>query len=462
MKKILILFALALFILPSILAINLDIEEKSSSKVMIPEINQPAIINLKITNLGQSDNFQFYNLLGFSMAPKGTVQISSGETKDVQLIIFPREGSDYRGFQTFKYFIRSEDTSEISQDLTIKIINLEDAFELGAEELNLESNSFEVYIHNKENLNFSEIEGKFSSAFFDFEEKFSLGPNERKNFNIQLNKEDFKKLLAGFYTLNSEISIDDVVINLESVIKFVEKDILTTSKKYYGFIINTQIIEKKNEGNVIANTETVIRKNIISRLFTTFSPEPDVVDRQKTQIYYTWSREILPGETLEINVKTNWLFPLVIILFIILVVVLAKQYKKTNLVLKKRVSFVKAKGGEFALKVSIVIRAKNHIERVNVVDSFPSLVKIYERFGVEKPKRISEKNRRIEWDFDVLEEGETRIVSYVIYSKVGILGKFALPRATGIYEKDSKIHETQSNKTFFIAEQRKKDLEDDE
>ncbi|MCH8945511.1 MAG: hypothetical protein IIA85_01150 [Nanoarchaeota archaeon] len=462
MKKILILLALVLSILPSILAINLDIEEKSSSNVIIPEINQPAIFNLKITNLGSSDNFQFYNLLGFSMAPKGTVLINSGEAKDIQLIIFPREDSDYRGFQTFKYFIRSEDTTEISQDLTVKIINLKDAFEIGAEELNPESNSFEVYIHNKENLNFSEIDVKFSSAFFDFEEKFSLGTNERKNFDVQLNKEDFKKLLAGFYTLNSEISVDDVVINLKSVIKFVEKDILTTSKKYYGFIINTQIIEKKNEGNVIIKTETVIRKNIISRLFTTFSPEPDVVDRQKTQIYYTWSREILPGETLEIKVKTNWLFPLVIILFIILVVVLAKQYKKTNLVLKKRVSFVKAKGGEFALKVSLVIHAKSHIERVNIVDSFPSLVKIYERFGVEKPTRINEKNRRIEWDFGVLEEGETRIVSYIVYSRVGILGKFALPRATGIYEKDGKIHETQSNKTFFIAEQREKDLEDDE
>ena len=461
MKKILILFALVLSILPSVLAINLDINEESSNNVMIPEINKPAIFNLNITNLGLSDHFQFYNLLGFGMAPKGTVQINAGETKKIQLMIFPREGLDYRGFQTFKYFIRGEDTTEISQDITIKIINLKDAFEIGAEDLNLESNSFEVYIHNKENLNFSEINAKFSSAFFDFEEKFPLGTNERKNFNVQLNKEDFKKLLAGFYTLNSEINVDNVSINLESVIKFVEKDILTTSKKYYGFIINTQIIEKKNEGNTVTKTETVIRKNIISRLFTTFSPEPDIVDRQRVQVYYTWSREIMPGETLEIKVKTNWLFPLIIILFIILVVVLAKQYKKTNLVLKKRVSFVKAKGGEFALKVSLIIHSKRHIERVNIVDKFPSLVKLYERFGVEKPKRINEKNRRIEWDFDVLEEGETRIVSYIVYSKVGILGKFALPRATGIYEKDDKIHETQSNKTFFIAEQRKKDVEEE-
>ena len=91
MKKILILFSLVLSILPFILAINLDIEEKSSSNVIIPEINHPAIFNLKITNLGSSDNFQFYNLLGFSMAPKGTVLINSKQSKDIQLIIFQRE-----------------------------------------------------------------------------------------------------------------------------------------------------------------------------------------------------------------------------------------------------------------------------------------------------------------------------------------------------------------------------------
>jgi hypothetical protein len=396
------------------------------------------------------------------MSPKGTVQINSGQTKDVQVMIYPRENFDYRGFYNFQYFIRGGNGNETSEELTVKIINLEKVFEIGAGEINPESNSLEIYIHNKENLDFEGVDVKFSSVFFDLEENFPLGANERKNFSISLNKEDFKKLMAGFYTLNSEITVKDETINLEEVIKFVEKDILTTTKKNYGFIINTQVIEKKNEGNVITKSETVIKKNILSRLFTTFSPEPDAVDRQSSQVYYTWSRDIIPGETLEINVKTNWFFPLLIILFVVLAVFSAKQYKKTNLILRKRVSFVKSKGGEFALKVSISVHAKRHVERVNIIDRLPNLVKIYERFGTEKPKRVNENTKRIEWEFDMLEEGETRVVSYIIYSKIGILGKFALPEATGIYDKDGKIHETQSNKAFFMAEQRKKDLEDNE
>ena len=122
MKKLFILLILV-FILPSIMAVNLVVEKQSSNEAMIPGLNTPAIFNLKITNMGASDNFQFYNLLGFSMAPKGTVQISHGETKEVRLMIYPRNNFNFRGFYTFKYFIRGQDSTQFSQEVTIKVVN---------------------------------------------------------------------------------------------------------------------------------------------------------------------------------------------------------------------------------------------------------------------------------------------------------------------------------------------------
>ncbi len=235
---------------------------------------------------------------------------------------------------------------------------------------------------------------------------------------------------------------------------------MTTSSKEYGLVVNTQTISKSNEGNVPSRTETVIKKNVVSRLFTTFSPEPDAVSRQNLNVYYTWSRELQPGEDLSIVIKTNWLLPFMIIVLLVIVVVLAKQYKKTHLVLRKRVQFVNAKGGEFALKVSITASAKSHVDRVNIIDRLPNLVKIYDKFGTEKPKRVNEQMKRIEWEFNSLEKGETRVISYIIYSRVGIMGKFALPEAVGVYERNGKVCETESNRAFFIAEQRKGDIED--
>ena len=148
------------------------------------------------------------------------------------------------------------------------------------------------------------------------------------------------------------------------------------------------------------------------------------------------------------------------ILLIIAIVILTKQFSRTNLSLKKRVTFVKAKGGEFALKVSVMITARKFVERVNVIDRLPPITKLHERFGGETPRKIDVHNRRLEWYFDRLQEGESRMISYIIYSRIGVLGKFALPKTTAIYEKDGEVHEAESNQAFFIAEQARKPLED--
>ena len=83
------------------------------------------------------------------------------------------------------------------------------------------------------------------------------------------------------------------------------------------------------------------------------------------------------------------------------------------------------------------------------------MTKVYERFGGDKPTRVDEKNKRIEWVFEKLEEKEVRILSYILYSKIGVVGKFALPSSTAIYEKNGKIKESESNKAYFVAEQKK-------
>jgi hypothetical protein len=451
MKKIITLL-LALIILPSIFALNLNIDKIDSNGVIILGINKPATFNINIKNNGPQDSLKFYTFFTPTFFPKGTIPISQGETKEVKIEVYAPERIK-TGYQTFDYYIRGLDDSEIIQPLMVNIIELEEAFEIGSGEIDSASETMKIYIHNRVKFDFKEVTVEFSSPFFKTKETFDLGPNKRKEFTVELNKEDYKKLMAGFYTMNAEIKVDKIKTNLETPIKFVENNILTETKKDYGLIINTKIITKTNEGNTISKSETIIKKNIISRLFTTFNPEPHLTERQGFNVYYTWAPEVNPGESYEIKVRTNWLFPFILILLIISIALLTKYFSTRNLVLRKKVSFVRSKGGEFALKVSIIVKAKRYIERVNITEKLPPLTKIHERFGVEKPKRIDEKRKRIEWSFDKLEEGETRILSYVMYSKVGIVGKFALPRTYALFERDGKILERNSNRAFFIVEQ---------
>jgi len=457
MKKLVLLFAF-LLVLPSIFAMNLEIEKQSTNEVMILGLNEPAVFDLRITNLGSSENIMFYSFFSQDVYPKGTINLVGKSVQDVSLKIYPPEKIK-TGYYTFDYYIRNDEGEELPQKLTVNVIEFEDAFEIGSADFDPESKTLNVYIHNRVNFNFENVSVAFSSSFFDFSKEFNLGPNQRNDFTVSLDQEDFKKLMAGYYTFNANIETKGVKANLEGTLKFSEKDILTTNKKIYGIIINTNLIEKTNKGNVLTGTETVVKKNIISRLFTSFNPEPNLVEREGFRIYYTWNNEIAPGEVLKITVRTNWLLPLAIVLLVFLLVVFVKKTSNRNMVLKKKVSFVNAKGGEFALKVTILVEAKSYIEKISIIDRLPFLTKVHEKFGGERPSRIDEKNKRIEWNFEKLQAGERRVFSYIVYSKIGVLGKFALPSATAVYERDGNVREVQSNKAFFMLEPRtKKDM----
>lgn len=455
-KTLLSVFLIGLFLLLSncVSAINLDIKKQSSDEVMIPSINQPARFDLKVTNNEEGGKFDIENRWGFKLEPS-QISMNHGETKNMELKVYPRENLDIRGDYALDIIFRGSGEDQ-KREIVFDIIELKDAFEVGAGEIYPNSNSIQVYVKNKKNFYFENISAKFESKFFEVSKNLSLGAYEKKGFEVSLSKEKFRELKAGFYTLTGEFNINEVKATTTSNIKFAEKKIINTSRESYGFLIQSEIIEKTNKGNVEEKTETVVKKNLLAIPFTSFSPKADTSHREGFTIFYTWTDSILPGEKLKVVVKTNWLIPFLLIVLIILVAVLFKKYYRKNIELKKKVSFVKVKGGEFALKVTIRVNAKKSLERISIIDKLPPLVKLYEKFSAESPTSVDTKNRRIKWDFDKIESGETRILNYIIYSRLGVLGKFVLPRAEAIYEKEGKIKETSSNRAFFITGQRNK------
>jgi len=70
-----------------------------------------------------------------------------------------------------------------------------------------------------------------------------------------------------------------------------------------------------------------------------------------------------------------------------------------------------------------------------------------------KPDKIDASSRRIHWNIGDLNAGEERLFSYIVYSKVGVVGKFSLPEATAVFEQNDKIKEVESNKVFFMSDQ---------
>ena len=129
------------------------------------------------------------------------------------------------------------------------------------------------------------------------------------------------------------------------------------------------------------------------------------------------------------------------------------EYIRNKIVLTKRVSIVKTKGGEFALRVNIVVRARDFVEKIRIIDRLPPMVKVFEKDGLtSSPYKIDERNRRLEWNVQALSAGEERVLNYIIYSKIGVVGKYELPATEAIYEYKGRIKESESNRAFLLNE----------
>ncbi len=448
MKKF-TLFVLAILFIPFIFAIDVDVTENSNNLFIVGD-SSPITASILIKNNGDASTFSIYNLVGFNMDVE-SFSLKSGEQKQVLINITPREKMSMRGLYALEYFIKDKSGSSTSEKLKIRVIEPKDAFEIGAEDISLDGGNITLYIKNNENYSFNKINAEFSSELFNFEENFSLQSYGKKTFNLELNNEGVKKLLAGFYTIKTTVTTLNQTGLVEGNVKFLEKNSVETTTDDSGFFIQKKVIQKVNNGNTIAKQEITAEKNIFNRFFTIVEPKADLIERDGFSVKYTWFKELNPNQEETITIKTNWFFPIIVLALIILIVYLTLKFTKTDVLIKKKVNYVRTNGGEFALKVTILVKAQNYIERLNIVDKLPALVKVYPRFGGEQPSSVNEEKRRIDWRFEKMEAREVKKITYIVYSKVGILGRFVLPRAKGVYEKNGEIKQVYSNKSFFAS-----------
>ena len=443
-------------------AINLEVEHSSEVPTLIKELDTEVAYDISIKNNAEGDTFNIYSLVGIEMLPKESFYVYSGASEKIKLRAIPsKELKDStEGYLNFNYKIKGKNTGIQEETLTMKIISLSNAFFVGAENLDPESETIKVYMINLEDRDVGDITAVFSSAFFEEEKSFRLGPKEKYEFEVMLDRQKMKKIFAGGYPLTVEFKALGIEAVSEGNIRFLEKPGLASSQLKTGLIIKKLVVEKENIGNVLVNAEVNTTKDIITRLFTSITPTPTGIQRNGFTVYYEWKEELNPGEVLKVDIVTNYTFPLILLGIVLIIIFVVKFYTHGTLELNKKVKFVKTKGGEFALKVSLKVTANAFLEKISVIDRIPKLVKVHEKFLGVKPDKIDEKNRRIIWEIPELQKGEHRVLSYFVYSKIAVMGRFELPSGRAVYEKNGKVKEASSNKAYFINEPREKEPED--
>lgn len=450
MKKSL-LFPVLFLILLSFVSAGLQISKIDKGSVVIKELNNPAVFEFEINNTGNADYFEIYSLLGVSMSPKGTFELFPGKNT-IEVMAYPSDDlKKNTGFLNFEYQLKGKNSGIFKDILTVKIVSLSDVLEIDPEPLRYNQSQAIVHIKNRENAHLDNLKIRLKSVFFDSEKTISLNPYEDENVTLNVNTGMLSSVLAGPYVVSAEVEYGGKKAKFSGILKYLEKEGTSVSVQNEGLIVRKKTITKINEGNIATKAKINVRKDIITRLMTVYSIEPTRIDRKGLFVYYTWEKELQPTESLIVSTTTNYTFPFLLALIIVLVALFAKIYSETALTVSKRVSFVKTKGGEFALKVRLNVKAKNHVDNVQLIDSLPGLTKLYEKFG-NKPDKIDAKTKRLFWNVGRLNAGEERVYSYIIYSKMSVTGRFELPAATAVFQKEGKNMEVWSNRAFFVAE----------
>ena len=431
---------------------TIEIEKISKGNVVITELNNPAIYEFRINNPGPEDSFQIYSLVSVSMSPKGKFVLPHG-TSTIEVYAYPaQELRKNPGFLSFEYQLKGNEKGIFKDTLLINIVPIEELIEVSSQPFHPNDTEAIIQIRNTKSTNIENLKLELESRFFETETEIDLTPLEQKNISVQINK-DISKLVAGPYEIKAKIDIQNETITEYGTLNYLEKEGVMVDRQTEGFIVRKTVIRKTNVGNTPVTAEVELKKDVLSRLLTLNSPMADSTERSGLSTTYLWQKTISPSETFTVSSTTNYTLPAVIIAIIIAIAFVLRFYTSSPLVINKKTSLVKTKGGEFALKINLHIKAKSNLHNIILTDTLPRMTNLYEGFG-KMPDKITDDKRRVSWEIPYLRAGESRIISYIVFSKLNITGRFELPSAAATFKKDNETMHSFSNRAFHISEMR--------
>lgn len=311
-----------------------------------------------------------------------------------------------------------------------------------------------VNFENKVNINFEDLDVLFTSSVFNYEDKISLAPFEKKEESLNFNLDPLTP--AGEHTLNIRV-FDNGKVKGSDSFKFsvgLNPDLKEVNEAKKGFLISTIEIVRKNEGNTVATKTVKYSVGWFSRLFTTVNPETEIITVNGEKVY-EWVFDINPGETYRIEITTNYRKLFFIIVGVLIVIGLFLYLKNRGVKISKSVFQVSRDKDkpEFKILLSIKNNTKRELYNVRVIDFLPNYTGLSKDFGTLRPEKIEEGSRglRVVWKFDKFDSNDERIISYKLKMGMGLTsGKLSLPEAmVQFYGRKKNIVHVRSNKLEY-------------
>ncbi|OYT41256.1 hypothetical protein B6U80_01720 [Candidatus Pacearchaeota archaeon ex4484_26] len=442
MKTKIIILALALFFLlplASALGFNVAIEPV---KDHITE-NQVAVFNLQIENNGGSDRFEIFTFNTDFVFPEIVMPITSGESKSKQIKFFPQVKRS--GIYEVTLFVKSQTTGEIKETKArIRLFTFEDALWIKVEPelLHVQDKKIDFVVKNIADVTLDSIKIHTESPIFSKDFTFSLGPRQKKKFQVDV---DLSKAEGGVHHIQTKVYDEgklafekQVPYNLELIYDFQQ------SKSLTGFLIRQKKFTFENKGNTREEIDLKENSTILEKIFSYFSERP-LFTTEAGAVKADWKVEVGPYEKKEIIVKTNYLLPLILLALVIVGFAFTINYQSRGILVTKTASRAKSNKGT-AFKVAIKVKnRKEAVRDVRVRDFLPKGLKVHEKFDFVKPNKIE--SNYLEWHLPLMHGGEERVFTYYLYTEDEFSGALLLPHTVVNYltlHRDPKSEYSQS------------------
>ena len=457
-KNILFLAVFAFILIAPLAAAEVTISKDAINNVIVKEIPLPAEYEITITNDNSySDSFRIDSYLDLNIYPKSSTQIGAGESKTVTITIYPGESitrdARYTGTHSFNIYVKGYTSPVVEDGIVIKIIPASDVLDITySDSIKASDKSLEMQIKNNINTKL-DFNLSISSILFDKETPVILEPYESKTVTLDLDEEDLMRE-AGTYSVTFSLIFPNGRYDYEkSVLLESFTDISTDTQDKQSTFGQLTEVTKKNNGNIPTTVRIDINRSAFGKIFSSKSIAPDFVKKVGNEVIFSWERELQPQESFVVRVNTDYLTPLLALIIIIIIAIILNAVFKPVVFVEKKLVKARTKTGHFASKIILHVKNKGPaIKDVKIIERLPPFTELVpERFGTIAPSEI--KKSSIIWNIPEIAGGEEVIVSYIVYSKVSIIGKLTVPPAIVTYQaKNGNLKEQFSNSLYILAE----------
>ena len=290
-----------------------------------------------------------------------------------------------------------------------------------------------VYLRNRNAREYKNLTIKMESNLIkkEYNLDFSAIEERTDKFEFQIDKytpPQTDKLIITIYS-------DKEVINQVKIpFKIIEyTKVKETINLEESFLRTNTKITLLNEGNIKNNEPYKLKMGFFKDLFTKTTPINTYITKENDERYLNFDTNLNPGETINLNVETDYRFMFYLCIIAIILLTTYYQMRSPVIVKKEAHPHEQSHDGVTDFKVKILVRNRSQkpVENVKVVEMIPSLAVLLKEtnVGTIEPSKVMRNDKSgtlVRWDINYLEPFEERIITYKIRSKLNIVGGLTL------------------------------------